>query len=78
MKATMMSSAPELTRIDVTATARHAYFAVYHWGVWRAFSQPINPRTGKPWQARRSIKIGDGYTCDTLAEAQAAIESAKQ
>jgi hypothetical protein len=39
-------------------TATRIYWVSQSEEIWQARFQPLNPKTGKPWQASRRIKVG--------------------
>jgi len=53
----------------VATTEKRQYFTIRSFGVWMAYYQPMNPKTGKSWQATRMI----GGKMATESEALAAI-----
>jgi len=48
-------------KTNETRTASRIYFTLKHGNLWVANFQPLNPKTGHPWQASRSIKGHDAY-----------------
>jgi len=47
------------TTIYKTQTQKRVLYIVQtQHGVFNAYYQPLNPKTGKPWQAHRSIEAG--------------------
>lgn len=49
-------------KTNETTTASRIYFTTKTCNLWHAEFQPINPKTGKPWQASRYITRGrDAY-----------------
>lgn len=54
-----------MIRTNETKTEKRIYYTVFSnsSGQWHAFYQPLNPKTGNPWQAcRRIIKGQDCYS----------------
>lgn len=47
-----------------TRTASRRYGTTEYAGLWRACYQPLNPKTGQPWQAWRIISGHDCYRLD--------------
>lgn len=50
-----------MTVHETFKTERHAFWIVSPWHVPGAFEvqfRPLNPKTGKPWQASRRVTIG--------------------
>ena len=54
---------PWLTTVMKTITTATRVYKVYQSSnlVWKASYQPINPKTGKAWQASRRIMSGNCY-----------------
>ena len=43
-------------KTNETTTANRIYYITESSGIWEAHFQPLNPKTGKPWQASRRIQ----------------------
>jgi len=65
----------EWAKTNETRTATREYYVIFSWGAWHPHFRPINPKTGKPWQASRGIAP---YNCQTESEAVAAIAAEKE
>ncbi len=48
-------------KTNESRTAARIYFTYKRHGLWIAEFQPLNPKTGQPWQASRTIKGHDAY-----------------
>lgn len=50
-----------MAKPNETRTDKRIYFTTLHSGLYGASFQPINQKTGEPWQAFRNIKGWDAY-----------------
>jgi hypothetical protein len=48
-------------KTNETRTASRIYYTAKRQSLWLAEFQPLNPKTGQPWQASRNIKGHDAY-----------------
>jgi hypothetical protein len=48
-------------KTNETRTAARIYYTAKRQSLWIAEFQPLNPKTGQPWQASRSIKGHNAY-----------------
>lgn len=71
------TSTAEYARTNETTTASRVYFIVRAWGKWHPYYQPLNPKTGKPWQASRKLSLYEGLQTETEALASVAAEKEK-
>ena len=44
-------------KTNETTTANRIYYTTESGGIWEAHFQPLNPKTGRPWQASRGITL---------------------
>lgn len=69
----MNATQTETTEIRIT-TEKRSYTAWVLRGVWKVSYQPINPKTGYPWQAERymtagqNVWIGVNHKTETQSE----------
>ena len=54
-------------RLDETKTATRVYFVIRSWGKYHAHYQPLNPKTGEPWQASRRLSPWEGLATESAA-----------
>jgi hypothetical protein len=72
-----MTTTQEYARTNETKTASRVYFVIRSWGKWYPYYQPLNPKTGNPWQASRRLSLWDGLETESEAVSSIAAEKEK-